>query len=550
MEQVIKSLGIGLCNSIWQMGALYGLFRAYCSLLNPTASHKFNVGFICSFGGVLMFLFTFYLELTEPISTYQNPQTSAWLLSPLLQGFFWVSGLAYLLVLCLGIIKKAKGIARFKHSMQILHKKIPIDLKIFIQQHSQLLDIKQQVTVLATSLTSPATYGWLKPVILIPLSCIYQMDKRLLEALILHELAHIKRKDFLWMLLLQIFEVILYPNPFMRAFIKETKLECEKACDNWVLQFGYSPHIYATALLQVAKSEPKKILALSAAGNDGDLLHRVKHIFGKTQQNRTGLPMAIAGTVAITFYLLMGTIIEKKNTHQIQTATPVAFEKSYLDKQNEKTVTQPNLKDQIQLARNLILKNRIGKANQTSEKSVVKISAPPKKHTNNLTNWLAATKNKKTIDKEDKEVHKPVALPANFTNLFENDFSEKETLLLKTKAKLNTLLDSLDTKGCLEEKQWETLVKIVSFYYEIGMIAQHEYLNPKIEVIDNGKGIETSKILVILYNETTKQLTANLMDKEYLENTFLINPIEKKVNEKEVLLFHIKKNGAKEQVNL
>ena len=144
------------------------------------------------------------------------------------------------------------------------------------------MGIRKPVSIwLSENVTSPVTIGFLKPVILIPIAAITNLTTRQLESLLLHELSHIKRHDYLINLLINCVSTILYFNPFVKLFMRSIEREREKSCDEMVIQFQCDPHGYATALLQLEKANHfTKPLTLAASGKKNDLLHRIEMILG------------------------------------------------------------------------------------------------------------------------------------------------------------------------------------------------------------------------------------------------------------------------------
>jgi hypothetical protein len=109
------------------------------------------------------------------------------------------------------------------------------------------------------------------------------LNTRQIEAVILHELSHIKRYDYFVNLLTKFIQTILYFNPFVKAFAKIIEREREKSCDETVMQFQYDPHGYASALLVLEKAAhiPQHALAVAASdGKKGEFLHRIEWILG------------------------------------------------------------------------------------------------------------------------------------------------------------------------------------------------------------------------------------------------------------------------------
>ncbi|MCB0776183.1 MAG: M56 family metallopeptidase, partial [Chitinophagaceae bacterium] len=100
-------------------------------------------------------------------------------------------------------------------------------------------------------------------------------------AVLLHELSHIKRYDYLLNLLINFIKTLLYFNPFVNALVKIVEREREKSSDEMVLQFQYDSFEYASALLTLEKENHKqRLLALAAGGKKNDLLNRIETIMG------------------------------------------------------------------------------------------------------------------------------------------------------------------------------------------------------------------------------------------------------------------------------
>ena len=125
------------------------------------------------------------------------------------------------------------------------------------------MGIKKPVHIwLSGIVTSPVTIGYIKPVILLPIAAINQLSTQQLEAVLLHELAHIRRYDYFVNLVIRFIQTILYFNPFVKALVKTVEIEREKSCDEMVIQFQYDPHGYASALLMLEKTNyaPRPLL--------------------------------------------------------------------------------------------------------------------------------------------------------------------------------------------------------------------------------------------------------------------------------------------------
>ena len=115
---------------------------------------------------------------------------------------------------------------------------------------------------------------------LFPVALAAQMDMRHVEAILIHELSHIRRNDYVFNLIRTMIETILFFNPFVWLTGKFIDIEREHACDDLVVTLTNAPLTYAHALLQVElladKSSP--LFALAATGNNQHLYQRIKRI--------------------------------------------------------------------------------------------------------------------------------------------------------------------------------------------------------------------------------------------------------------------------------
>ncbi len=156
---------------------------------------------------------------------------------------------------------------------------------MFVIKISELLNIKHKVGIYVSELVkSPLTIGFLKPLILIPIASINNLTTYQLEAVILHELAHIKRADYIINIIQSIIEITLFFNPFTQLLGKIIKRERENSCDDWVLQFQYDASTYAEALLRIAYMQQTPAFAMNAGGNEKDLLWRVKRMLNQKEK--------------------------------------------------------------------------------------------------------------------------------------------------------------------------------------------------------------------------------------------------------------------------
>jgi beta-lactamase regulating signal transducer with metallopeptidase domain len=152
------------------------------------------------------------------------------------------------------------------------------------------LDIHRVVT-LATSvrLQAPVVLGYIKPVILVPAGMLAGLSMEQVETILLHELAHIRRHDYLANLAQMLVEALYFFNPCIWALSAQVRTEREHCCDDAVVHYGGNARAYATALVQLEEVRLRQTgVALSLAENKHQLLTRIKRIMEKSIQQNTG----------------------------------------------------------------------------------------------------------------------------------------------------------------------------------------------------------------------------------------------------------------------
>ncbi len=154
----------------------------------------------------------------------------------------------------------------------------------------QKTGIRRQIRLLASNkVTSPLTFGWLKPVIIFPASVLAQMPIDQVESILLHELIHIKQKDYLVSLLQSATEMLFFFNPAYWYISSVLDKERENACDDLVVNLTQNPLTYAKALSSLAAfcNRQESPPALAAAHNQQQLLFRIKRIIHPPKPNKT-----------------------------------------------------------------------------------------------------------------------------------------------------------------------------------------------------------------------------------------------------------------------
>ena len=167
------------------------------------------------------------------------------------------------------------------------------------------LRVTRPVRVLESAVVQvPAVIGWLRPVILLPASALTGLTPLQLDALLAHELAHVRRHDYLVNLLQTAIETLLFYHPAVWWVSRRVREEREHCCDDLAVAACGDAHFYATALLgmeQLRVDAPA--FALAAGG--GSLMGRIRRLVAPPEAEI--FPRWIAGVVVVvTLVLVIG----------------------------------------------------------------------------------------------------------------------------------------------------------------------------------------------------------------------------------------------------
>lgn len=158
---------------------------------------------------------------------------------------------------------------------------------------------------IVADIASPVTAGWWRPVVLVPAALVAGMPPQLLEALLAHELAHIRRHDYLVNLFQNMIEGLLFYHPAVWWISRRVRVERELIADSIAARQLGEPRRLALALSELEKLQFSHH-HLAQAANGGDLMQRIKQLLHPTPTQRQSpnwkaaipvLALSIAGLV-------------------------------------------------------------------------------------------------------------------------------------------------------------------------------------------------------------------------------------------------------------
>jgi uncharacterized protein (TIGR03435 family) len=327
MSPLAQALSAALIHSVWQ-GALVGvlLWAALAALRNRPATLRYAVS--CGAMAVLVVvpvvtaaafimravpltvrpvsMMTDLRTLIAPqpmLSIWMNPETPSapWLAQLQLWALpVWSAGVL------LFSVRLAWGCA---HAFALARRGDSADewvLAIVNAVHGRM-GISRPVRVLMSTLTDgPSVLGWLRPVILLTPATAMGLTPSELEAVIAHELAHIKRCDYLVNAFQVVAETLFFYHPAVWWTSSRIRLERELCCDDLAVRSCGDPLCYARALTMLERHRVTTAPAMAMASTGGPLLYRIQRLLGVSTGGYG--PSRWPGVLALCVVLACGAI--------------------------------------------------------------------------------------------------------------------------------------------------------------------------------------------------------------------------------------------------
>jgi beta-lactamase regulating signal transducer with metallopeptidase domain len=190
---------------------------------------------------------------------------------------------------------------------------------------AQRLGVSRPVRFLESLLVEvPTVVGWLRPVVLLPARALTGLTPAQLESLLAHELAHIRRNDYVVNLLQTLIETLLFYHPVVWWVSGRVRQEREHCCDDLAVRVCRDRLGYVRALAALEELRATAPRLVVAAG-DGSLLQRVRRLLGSPEARPGGLHVSlvtllavllIATTFVAPFVIPAGTVADRPQHDQ------------------------------------------------------------------------------------------------------------------------------------------------------------------------------------------------------------------------------------------
>ncbi|HSC47058.1 MAG TPA: M56 family metallopeptidase [Gammaproteobacteria bacterium] len=280
-------LGWTLVHFLWQgalAGIVYAALRHAASRGSPQL--RYGLGLLALAMLVALPCFTFAHLASQATGSpqaatmlLQPPTLLAWVRSVLRPYVPWTVPLWCAGVLVMG----AKSFSGWRRVQTLAHHAVVAAPPVWRQMLKRLaLSVGVRVRVeltLSSKVAVPCVIGWLKPVILLPPAALTGLTPLQLEMVLAHELAHIRRQDYLVNLLQTTVEALLFYHPVVRWISQDIRKERELCCDDAAVRACGDALHYANALADLA-SLRNSSLAIAQGVDGGELTLRVERLIG------------------------------------------------------------------------------------------------------------------------------------------------------------------------------------------------------------------------------------------------------------------------------
>ena len=320
---LLRAMGWTLLHSLWQ-GALLALLAAVVLRLTRYRSAELRYALAAGALGLLVLAFAGTLAwlsvggdplpgadavLIAPVS--EGRGISGWLphlrqtLGPWLPWLF----LAWALGFNLRLVQLGRSMAWLYGPC--LHSLQPPPAEWLARFEALRVRSRVQLPVrlcLSDQVDSLVVLGWLRPVVLVPAAALLALSPEGLEAVLAHELAHVRRGDFLANVLQTFAEALLFYHPAVWWLSRRIRQEREHCCDDAAVWACGDPILYASALagLEELRLQPTLVPDLAPAASGGRLMSRIQRLLRPRITHDPAVPLA-ALLPAILLVAALGT---------------------------------------------------------------------------------------------------------------------------------------------------------------------------------------------------------------------------------------------------
>jgi bla regulator protein BlaR1 len=223
----------------------------------------------------------------------------------------------------------------------------------------------------AAHLLEPGVVGVWRPVLLLPAGIVSHLTADQLDAVLTHELCHVRRRDNLTAATHMLVEAAAWFHPLVWWIGARLVDERERACDEDVLRSGGEPRVYAEAILNVCRLYVESPLTCVAGVTGSDLKRRLRAIFAGETARDVSRPKTILLTLACGLALIVPLVVGLlDNSVRAQSPSPLSVSTSGGASQFEVGSIKPSQPAISGPTRNQLVRDRSARAQSPSTTSV------------------------------------------------------------------------------------------------------------------------------------------------------------------------------------
>lgn len=345
-----SALGWTLIHSIWQGFAILLAFGILYYIFKPSVT-RYRLGIGALTLQFLAAIATFF-SVYQPVSTstvlpsnqafsnflVNNPNliftpkklTALQQIEFFLQNNLDVFVMIWLVGTTLLLLRLLVGFTHVQNLKVQQVKPISADIQALMDNLLEKMQMPTTIKLLESArATVPMTIGWIKPVVLLPVGMASGLTIKQLEAILAHELAHIKRYDYLVNIFQNFIEIVFFFHPATWFISGKVRDERENCCDDFAVEICGDSLVLAKALTQVASFQQQPRLAMAFGAKRQTFMDRIKRIIGISDTK----PMSYGNWAAVLGMILVVALGITYAQKEIEKDSPTAKdEKSIVSK--------------------------------------------------------------------------------------------------------------------------------------------------------------------------------------------------------------------------
>lgn len=320
------ALGYTLLHSLWQGLLIFSVFIG-AFFLFKSSTKRYWTGILALFSQLLISIFTFYyftetrtiLDTGSSLHITGGVESSSFMIFFMKNvetiSFLWFMGVTLLFG------RMTVGLLYIQNLRKDVKPILEPQVKDLVISLKNRLGVRTLVPILESAkVTVPMTLGWLKPIILLPVGLAVGLEVRQLEAILAHELSHVKRQDYLINILQSIIEIVFFYHPLIWIISGKVREERENCCDDMALEVcGNNRLILAKALASVASFELQPVYAMAFGSRNNSLKNRIKRVLGFYPQRSFTL-LNWGMTAMLLTITVGGYVYAMDDKHEVETS--------------------------------------------------------------------------------------------------------------------------------------------------------------------------------------------------------------------------------------